>query len=144
MKKGRRSSGRRRVAVALVHQYWTTSDKPADLRSHSFRHLSDEQIEAFDRHGEEVVFGVGDVLFEEGQRPNACGCSSKGRVQCSGASSTKRQCFSDGAAARAGGFRRVAHRLQLLATARGADPPHVQAPRAELKVLAMRGFPRVH
>ena len=118
---------------------------PADLRStFLFDTFSDEQIAALIEHGEEVAFGVGDVLFEEGRPADFLWVFIEGRVQLfRRVEHEETMLFAmERPGQWAGGFRAWHGEASYLATARGAEPGRMYKLAAPtLSTLAHEWFP---
>ena len=118
---------------------------PADLRStFLFKDLSDDQIAALIKLGEEVVFDVGDVLFEEGQPADFLWVFLEGRVQLFRRTEHEETMLfaMENPGQWAGGFRAWHPEASYLATSRGTAPGRMlKLPAAELKALAGDWFP---
>jgi signal transduction histidine kinase len=118
---------------------------PADLRkTFLFESLDDEQIAALIEHGEEVVYGAGDVLFEEGQPADILWVFIEGRVQLfRRVEHEETMLFAmERPGQWAGGFRAWHSEASYLATARGTEPGRMfrlSAP--ALSTLAHEWFP---
>ncbi|HUP72805.1 MAG TPA: ATP-binding protein [Acidimicrobiales bacterium] len=117
----------------------------ADIRStFLFNSLTDEQVEDLIAHGEEVVFGVGDVLFEEGQPADFLWVFIEGRVQLfRRVEHEETTLFAmERPGQWAGGFRAWHNEASYLATARGAEPGRMfKLPAPALSALAHQWFP---
>ena len=118
---------------------------PADLRStFLFEGFGDEQIAALIEHGEEVTFGVGDVLFEEGHPADFLWVFIEGRVQLfRRVEREETMLFAMETPGQwAGGFRAWHQDSNYLATARGAQPGRMfKLPAPALSTLAHQWFP---
>ena len=118
---------------------------PADLRStFLFDTFSDEQVAALIEHGEEVVFGVGDVLFEEGHPADFLWVFIEGRVQLYRRVEHEETLLfaMERPGQWAGGFRAWHNEASYLATARGAAPGRMlKLPAPALSTLAHEWFP---
>ena len=118
---------------------------PADLRStFLFESLSDDQVAALIEQGEEVTFGAGDVLFEEGHPADFLWVFIEGRVQLfRRVEHEETMLFAmERPGQWGGGFRAWHNEASYLATARGAEPGRmfkISAP--ALSVLAHQWFP---
>ena len=118
---------------------------PADLRStFLFESLSDEQVADLIEQGEEVTFGVGDVLFEEGHPADFLWVFIEGRVQLfRRVEHEETMLFAMETPGQwGGGFRAWNQDSNYLATARGAQPGRMfKLPAPALSALAHQWFP---
>jgi len=118
---------------------------PADLRStFLFESLDDEQLAALIEHGEEVRFGPGDVLFEEGQPADCLWVFIEGRVQLfRRVEHEETMLFAmERPGQWGGGFRAWHSEASYLATARGTEPGRIfKLPAPALSALAHAWFP---
>ncbi|MEO8692312.1 MAG: ATP-binding protein [Acidimicrobiales bacterium] len=118
---------------------------PADLRStFLFQSLDDEQIDALIEHGEEVVFGPGDVLFEEGQPADNLWVFIEGRVQLFRRVEHEETILfaMETPGQWAGGFRAWHNESSYLATARGSEAGRMfKLPAPALSALAHEWYP---
>jgi signal transduction histidine kinase len=118
---------------------------PADLRStFLFESLNDEQVAALIEQGEEVTFGVGDVLFEEGHPADFLWVFIEGRVQMFRRVEHEETLLfaMERPGQWGGGFRAWHNEASYLATARGAEPGRMfKLPAPALSALAHQWFP---